>query len=104
MAENCCCCPANCGELRPGLLVVMPDAMGLPPGFMGLLALAIGFPRTCGQREGLSPKWVPQVAWRWKRKNGRGGGGDRGKTGRTTEEKEGGIHFIWARMVAMVYT
>lgn len=46
MAENCCCCPANCGELRPGLLVVMPDAMGLPPGFMGLLALAIGFPRT----------------------------------------------------------
>lgn len=48
--ENCCCCPANCGELRPGLLVLMPDAMGLPPGFIGLLALAIGFPRTCKQR------------------------------------------------------
>ena len=35
----------------PGLLVLMPDAMGLPPGFIGLLALAIGFPRTCKQRE-----------------------------------------------------
>lgn len=51
MVENCCCCPANCGELRPGLLVLMPDAMGLPPGFIGLLALAMGFPRTCRQRE-----------------------------------------------------
>lgn len=34
--------------------MVMPDAMGLPPGFMGLLALAIGFPRTCGQKGWLS--------------------------------------------------
>lgn len=49
--ENCCCCPANCGELMPGLLVLMPDAMGLPPGFIGLLALAIGFPRTCKHTE-----------------------------------------------------
>lgn len=64
MAENCCCCPANCGELRPGLLVLMPDAMGLPPGFIGLLALAIGFPRTCKQREWLSLRSVPEAAWR----------------------------------------
>lgn len=74
MAENCCCCPANCGELRPGLLVVMPDAMGLPPGFMGLLALAIGFPRTCGQRKWLSPKVLPQVVWRGRGINEEGKG------------------------------
>lgn len=46
--------------MRPGLLVLMPDAMGLPPGFIGLLALAIGFPRTCKQREWLS---APEVVW-----------------------------------------
>lgn len=76
MAENCCCCPANCGELRPGLLVVMPDAMGLPPGFMGLLALAIGFPRTCGQRGQLSPTRVPK--WRREGKGEMPGGGGGG--------------------------
>lgn len=30
----------------PGLLVVIPEAMGFPPGFIGLLAFAIGFPST----------------------------------------------------------
>lgn len=50
--------------MRPGLLVLMPDAMGLPPGFIGLLALAIGFPRTCKQREWFSLRSVPEAAWR----------------------------------------
>lgn len=38
--------PGKSGELRLGLLVVMPDAMGLLPRFMGLLVLATGFPRS----------------------------------------------------------
>lgn len=53
------------------MLVVMPDAMGLPPGFMGLLALAIGFPRTCGQRVGVT-QVVPRGAWEGKRRHGGG--------------------------------
>lgn len=48
----------------------MPDAMGLPPGFMGLLALAIGFPRTCGQKKWLSPKWVTPGEMEGKKEKG----------------------------------
>lgn len=95
MAENCCCCPANWGELRPGLLVVMPDAMGLPPGFMGLLALAIGFPRTCGQKGWLSPEAVTLGDMESKKKAwGKGGGENEAGGGQERKRRIKGGHLL----------
>jgi hypothetical protein len=45
LAKNCSCCSGNCGGLRPGWFLIMPDAVGLLPEFIGFFGIGHKVPK-----------------------------------------------------------